>query len=248
MDLFKSLVILITGICGGIFGTLTGGAGLITIPALIFLGLPPHSAIGTHFFGVTGMNLTGWYKFHEKGMINYRLGFFVTIPVLLGSILGASLVLQINEAILKKTIAILTILILFFMSFRPNVGLQNTRETIKKHEYCLGMFLSFFVGVYNGFYSSVSGTFLTYILILLFGQTFLGSAATRKLPMTISSGIAAVIFALNGALFYPMGIGLFVSSSVGAYIGAHYSDRIGNIWIKRSFFFIVFLMAMKLLI
>ncbi len=87
-----------------------------------------------------------------------------------------------------------------------------------------------------------------YILILLFGQTFLGSAATRKLPMTISSGIAAIIFALNGAIFYPMGMGLFISSSVGAYIAANYSDRIGNVWIKRSFFFVVFFMGVKLLI
>jgi len=88
MDIIKLLIIFLTGIPSGIFGTLTGGAGLITIPALIFLGLSPHSAIGTHFFGVTGMNIAGWYKFHEKGMINYKLGFIITIPVLLGSILG----------------------------------------------------------------------------------------------------------------------------------------------------------------
>lgn len=154
--------------------------------------------------------------------------------------------LQINEAILKKIIAILTILILFFISFKTNIGLENNKATVKNYEYFLGIFLSFIVGIYNGFYSSVSGTFLAYILILLFGQTFLESAATRKIPLTLSSGIAAIIFATKGAIFYPMGIGLFISSSIGAYIAANYSDRIGNVWIKRLFFIIVFIMAIKL--
>lgn len=69
------------------------------------------------------------------------------------------------------------------------------------------------MGVYNGFYSSVSGAFLAYILILLFGQTFLESAATRKIPLTLSSGIAAVIFPMKGVIFYQFGIGLSISSS-----------------------------------
>lgn len=248
MNLIEWLVIVLTGISSGIFGTLTGGAGLITIPALIFLGLPPHSAIGTHFFGVTGMNIAGWYKFHEKKMINYKIGFIVTVPIFIGSILGANIVLQIEEAILKKIIAILTIFILFFIVLRPSIGIENKKETIKKYEYFLGIFLSFFVGVYNGFYSSVSGTFLAYILILLFGQTFLESAATRKIPMTLSSGAAAIIFAMKGAISYPVGMGLFVSSSIGAYLAANYSDRIGNVWIKRLFLIIVFILAVKLIL
>lgn len=248
MDLFHLFIILLTGISGGIFGTLTGGAGLIQIPALVFLGLSPHSAIGTHFFGVTGLNVTGWYKFHEKRMINYKIGFIVTIPVFLGSILGANIVFQMDEAILKKIITILTMAILFFIVFNPGIGLKRSKETIRTYEYFLGIFLSFAVGVYNGFYSSVSGAFLAYILILLFGQTFLESAATRKIPMTLSSGVAAAIFAMKGAIFYPMGIGLLISSSVGAYFAAKYSDKIGNVWIKRLFFVVVFIMAIKLII
>lgn len=143
VDVFNLLIIFLAGISSGIFGTLTGGAGLITISALIFLGLPPHSAIGTHFFGVTGINIAGWYKFHQKEMINYKIGLILTGPVFLGCILGANIGLQIGEAVLKKIIAILTILILFFITLRPNIGIEGKKETIRRYDILGGFFLAF---------------------------------------------------------------------------------------------------------
>jgi uncharacterized membrane protein YfcA len=221
---------------------------LITIPALNFIGFSPQTAIGTNSFGMTGMNMAGWYKFHDKKMINYEIGFVVGIPILLGSILGATLVLQINEVILKKVIAVLTLLTMIFISFKPNMGIQKVTHTIRGYEYFIGVIISCFLGIYTGFYGAVAGTFLAYFLILMFRQTFLESAATRKIPFTFSCIMATIIFAINDLIIYSMGIALFVSTSAGAYIGAHYSDRIGNVWIRRLFLIAVLLMSIKLLL
>jgi uncharacterized membrane protein YfcA len=248
MDILNYLIIFVIGVFAGIFGTLVGGGSLITIPVLIFIGLSPQTAIGTNSFGITGMNIAGWYKFHGKKMINYKLGLIVGIPILIGSIIGATLVLHINEVILKKIIAVLTLSTLVLISLKPNIGVKKVTHTIKVPEYFIGVILSFFLGIYTGFYGAGAGTFLAYLLILLFKQTFLESAATRKIPFTFSSVMATLIFAISGLIVYPIGIGLFLSTSVGAYIGAHYSDRIGNVWIKRLFFVAVLLMAIKLII
>lgn len=78
----------VASLCGSIYGTLIGGSSLITIPTLILLGLLAHTAIGTDRVGVTGRGIAGWYQFHKKGMINYRVALSVGIPVLLGAILG----------------------------------------------------------------------------------------------------------------------------------------------------------------
>jgi uncharacterized membrane protein YfcA len=72
------------------------------------LGLPPHTAIGTDRFGIMGVCLAGWYKFHKKKLINYRVGFILTIPVIFGSFLGAHLVFEISESVLKLIIIVIS--------------------------------------------------------------------------------------------------------------------------------------------
>ena len=85
MDILSLAIIFFVAILAAAFGTLIGGSSIITIPTLILLGLPPHTAIGTDRFGIIGVGLAGWYKFQKKGLINYRIGLIVAIPVLFGS-------------------------------------------------------------------------------------------------------------------------------------------------------------------
>jgi uncharacterized membrane protein YfcA len=236
------------GILGGSYGALVGGTSLITIPVLIFLGLPPHTAIGTDRLGITGLTSMGWYKFHEKGLIHYRIALVMGVAALIGSFLGANLVLQISVALLRKIIAIVTVLILILVVGQPKLGVEKKDRIIKRYEYGIGVFISFIVGIYGGFYGAMAGTFLLYILLLIFKQTFLESTATLKLPSFMMTTMAALVFAIKGAIDYPMAAAMFLGCAIGAYVGAHYSDRIGNVWIKRLFILIILIMAIKLLI
>jgi uncharacterized membrane protein YfcA len=247
MESIQLIIVLGVGLIAGSYGTLVGGGSLITIPTLIFLGFPPHTAIGTNKLGVMGNPTAGWYEFNRKGIINYKIGFIMGIPAFIGPILGASFVLQINETILKRLIAVITIIILTFLIARPEIGTKKAGRAITKQDYIIGAFLSFLISIYSGFYGAGAGTLLTYVLILFFGQTFLEGAATRKIAQFISTAMAIVIFAIGGFIHYPLGIALFIGNLIGSYIGAHYSDKIGNIWIKRLFIAIVLIMAVKLL-
>jgi uncharacterized membrane protein YfcA len=81
-------IVFVVGIFGSSYGTLVGGTSLITIPLLIFLGLSPHTAIGTDRLGITGLAITGWYKFHEKGLINYPVSLRMAVAAFIGSFLA----------------------------------------------------------------------------------------------------------------------------------------------------------------
>ena len=107
--------------------------------------------------------------------------------------------------------------------------------------------MSFFLGIYGGFYGPGTATFLSYILILLFRQTFLESAATVKIAMLFVTIVAALIFAINGAVDYYLASSMFAGGFIGSYIGAHYSDRIGNVWIRRLFIAVVLIMVTKMI-
>jgi uncharacterized membrane protein YfcA len=116
----SSIMIMVTGVFAGMFGKLAGDSGLTGIPLLNFLGFSPNSAIATFFFGGTAMNITGWYGLHRNQMLNYRIGHLITIPSFAWAIIGPSIVLQFEEDILEKVIAILTLVTLLFLLLKPN--------------------------------------------------------------------------------------------------------------------------------
>jgi uncharacterized protein len=248
MDVVNLLIIFLAGLGSSIFGTLVGGSSLITIPVLILLGLPPHSAIATDRMGVTGIGIAGLYKFHQKGLVRYKIGFVTGIPILLGSFIGATLVLQISPSMLKKIIAVITVSMLTLVVLQPKVGIEKAQRLLRTRNFLVGIFLSLLVGIYGGFYGAGAATFVVYILIFVFGQTFLESAGTLKVGSIAMTATATLTFAYHGVIHYPLAIAMFMGSFIGSFTGAHYSDRIGNVWLKRLFIGVVFIMVIKLLI
>ncbi|OGP69245.1 MAG: hypothetical protein A2170_03495 [Deltaproteobacteria bacterium RBG_13_53_10] len=248
MNAISLAIVFVASTFASIVGSLIGGASLVTIPMLILLGLPTHTAIGTDRFGMTAIGLVGWYLFHKKGMIDYKIGMTMGVPALFGSFLGARIVLQINESTLKLVIVLITVLLLPIIIFSPKMGIEKKDQVLKKRDYLIGAFLSFVVGVYGGFYGVLAGTFLCYVLVLWFSQTFLESAATLKIGSISMTGMAAAVFAYNGAVYYPFGIAIFCGCCVGSLIGVHYSVKLGNVWIKRFFILLVLIMLIKLVL
>lgn len=217
MEILDHFVVFVIGTIAGSFGTLIGGGAFIVIPALIFLGLPPQVAIGTNKLGALGMFSGGWYAFNKKGAIDYKMSLIMVVPALPGVIIGSVLVFQFNEAVLKQIIAVLTIIILLLVFFQPDVGINNAKPKITLKTHLLGAIFFFFIYIYMGFYGAGAGTFLIYVLILFFGQTFIESAATTKIASLSAMIISAVIFAMNGAMHYPLGISLFAGCFIGDY-------------------------------
>jgi uncharacterized membrane protein YfcA len=199
MDLTQLIIIFCASVVSSSFGTLVGGSSLITIPLLILMGLPPHTAIGTDRIGTTGIGLAGLYSFHRKGMMNYRLAFIFGIPCLLGGFIGANLALQISPELLKKFIVVLTVILLIVVVANPRLGVVPvaTKRPLTTGRHVLGVFLSLVVGIYAGFYGAGAATFLFYILILVFRQTFLESAANIKVGAIMMSATSAATYAYH---------------------------------------------------
>ncbi len=248
MDISLFITVLVAGIVGGFFNTFVGAGSLLTIPVLIFLGLPPLTAIATNRLGVSGSDIAGWYEFHVKRMIDYRAAAILAVPSLAGAYAGANLVLEVNEAHLRIVIGIITLIILLFIVFKPGMGVKRAKRTMSNYHYLIASVLSFIVGVYGGFYGAGAGTFLFYILIVFFGETFIESAGTHAPANLAFSIMAAVIFAYNGVINYTWTVPLFIGSFAGSFISAYYSDRIGNVWLKRLFLVVVLAVVIKLFV
>lgn len=248
MEPLELLLIFLAGVVGSSFGTLVGGQSLVTIPTMLFLGIPPHAAIATNRLGMIGQPVAGWFAFHKHEHIDYPLAWRLAIAASLGAVLGAVLVLSIPEEALRFAIGAMMVFVLAFMLIEPRIGLERIKHIYTHHDYLTGMIISFFLGVYGGFFGAGMATFFSLMLISLFGQTFIQAAATRKIAMFAVSVLASLVFIYNGAILWPFAIALLFGTSLGSYLGAHYANRIGNLWIKRMFFAVILALGVNIFI
>ena len=241
-------VIFLVSIFAGMYGTLAGGPSLVTIATLIFFNISPLIAIASNRLGLVGLTISGWYKFHQMGKVNYRLALILLGPLLVGSYFGAQFILVTSEELLKKLIAGFTILLLGIMVTNPNLGLKELHKVLSWRRYLIAIPIAFAVGFYGGFYGAGIGTFISYILILLFGQTFIQSAGTNKMPIFFLNLITAVIFIYQGIVLFWAAAVIFAGSFIGGYIGTSYSEKIGNKYLKWLFISVAGIMALQLLL
>ncbi len=248
MDILNLAIIFFVAMAGGSFGSLIGGTSILTIPTLIVLGLPPHTAIGTDRFGIIGVGIAGWYEFHRQRLIDYRAGLIVAVPILFGTIVGSNLVLQINQSILRDVILAINLILIIFVLLNPKVGIEARLSGTRPHEGAIALLVSFVVGVYGGFYGALAGTFTLYIFLLWFGQTFIQGAATQKIASIFMTVTAATVFALHKAVDFRFGVAMLLGCLIGSYFGAHYASRMGNLWVKRVFTGFMFFVIAKLVL
>lgn|SRR3989338_3309411 len=240
------LLVFSIGVFSAFFGALVGGAGFVSIPFLLFVGLPPHTAIGTNALGAMGLSIGGFARFWRGGRVAWSyIPSFIVLGVI-GSFLGANIVLRVNGQLLIKLVALLILFILPLVLFNQSIG--NDTQLVGKRRKFLGFIVYFLVMIYSGFLSAGSGTLIFYTYMIFFGLTFIDSAATSKLPAIFSSFVVFLTFASNRAVDYKLGAVLFLGMLVGAYWGAHAGLLKGNQWVKKLFTIVVLVSAIKLLL
>ena len=247
-DFIQITIIFLVSVFAGAYGSLAGGPSLVTIPTLIFYNVSPLVAIASNRMGLLGLTSSSWYKFHEMKKINYRLGFVLLAPLVIGSFIGVEFVLNAEEGTIEKIIAFFTLLLLAIFIIKPNMGMKELEKKFSKRHYVIGIILAFFAGIYGGFYGAGIGTFISYILIILFGQTFIQSAATNKMPIFFINLLTSIVFIISGVVVFWIAAVIFAGSFIGGWIGTAYSEKLGNEYIRWIFIAIVAIMALKLLL
>jgi len=231
-----------------IVSVVTGSTSLITVPVMISLGIEPHVAVTTNMLALTLMSLGGSLSFIGKGVINRtRLPLSVALTIF-GSALGALLLLKIPLRALQLVIAIAMIAIALFSLLNRSASLTDHDVPVSRYCNITGYILTFFLGVYGGFFSGGYVTILTAAFVLFFGMTLLHSMATTKVVNIFSSAVATAVFAWRGALNYKLGLLLGLVMFVGAMIGARTTLKMSPLWLRRVFLIAVFALALKMVL
>ena len=245
MELLTIIFVLFVGLISGFIGSMVGGGGLISIPLLMFFGLPPQVAIATNKFGSLGFSVGSIIRFWKGKKIIWKYVFPLSLLGVFGGFFGANLLLNIDEELITKIVAVILLMLLPLILIKKDLGVKGKKIT-KTKKY-IGYFVYFFVMIFGGFFGGGAGFLIIYSLVFFLGLTIIEVNATDAIPWLIQTIIALFIFISAGLVNFYYGISLLIGMLIGSYIGAHTAIKKGDKWIKSIFVIIILFAALKFL-
>lgn len=229
----------------GCIDTLAGGGGLITLPTLLMVGLPPAAAIATNKLQGTGGSMTATLYFLRQGAIRPQDHRWMIAMTFVGSMLGSWLVLRLQADTLARLIPFLLMAMGSYFALSPKLGLADSQQRLDHRVFSLG--IAPLLGFYDGFFGPGTGMFMALAFVGLCGYNLTKATAHTKL-LNFTSNIASLLYFLFfGILHWGVGLVMLAGQMVGAAIGARLVLSRGAQLIRPMVTLVCFSMAIKLL-
>jgi len=247
MELSYDILIILfaVGIVAGTIDTIAGGGGLLTIPALLWAGLPPANALATNKLQSVFGTFTASLYFVRKKVVNLSQMKLMIFFAFIGSTLGAYLLTQIDASILEKVIPFLLMIIGIYFLFSKDIG------NIEKHKLISTMIFSstavMIISFYDGFFGPGTGSFFTIAFIYLLGYNISTATAQTKILNFTTNFASVLFFAFAGKLYILIGVIMGIGQIFGALLGAKLVMLKGQKIIRPLIVIISFTISIKLL-
>jgi len=247
MNLTTLLFLCGAGFLAAAVDSIAGGGGMISLPAIMAAGVPPHLALGTNKFASTWGSITSTIKFARSDKINFNLVKYQIGCTIIGSAIGVKTVLSIDERFLHVLIVALIFVVAIYTTLKKDFGQENRFNGLTNQNVLLGMGFALILGFYDGFFGPGTGTFLIFSFISVFGFDFTAAAGNSKILNFVSNIVSLILFALSGKIVYLAGIPMAIAMVLGAWVGTHIAIKNGAKIIKPIFITIALLLMVKLL-
>ncbi len=237
MSISEQLILLLISYIANTFSAFAGGgAGLIQLPMLIFLGLPFSIALATHKVASVALGVGATLRHLRTGKLKLKFSLFILLSGVPGVIAGGFIIVQIPDELARFALGVLTIALGVYSWLKPELGTEHSEV----HRDSSGMFIGGFtlclIGVLNGSLTSGTGLFVTLWLVSWFGFDYRTAVAyTLVLVGVFWNGSGALTLGMLSTIQWDWLPALLVGSLLGGYTGAHLAIVANNRWIKRVF-------------
>lgn len=243
------LLIFVVGIVSGFVNVVGGGGSLISLPALIFMGLPAATANGTNRVALMVQSLVAIGYFRQKGFFYPKLSFLLGVPAVLGSIVGAKFAIAISDEMFNTILASVMLLVAVLIIWRPEKRFFSAeeKETFSPLHLALASLAFFGVGFYGGFIQAGVGFIIIAALALITGMSLVKINTLKVFVTAIYMLSSLLVFLFSGHVHWLLGGVLAAGNALGAWWGSVFVVSKGDKWIRIFLVASVVLMAGKLL-
>lgn len=241
MQWYVYLLAIAAGAVAGVINTLAGSGSLVTLPLLVFLGLPADVANGTNRVGVLLQNVVGIFVFRRGGLSQSQGSRWIIVPAVAGALLGAGIATVLDKSTMERAIAVVMVIMLVVLISNPKRWLREKSEAVAGRPGIGVILLYFVIGIYGGFIQAGVGVLLLSGLVLA-SRYSLNHANMIKLTIVLLMAIIALpVFMFNGQVDWGLGALMAVGQAIGAWAAANYATRVpnANLWVRRLLIVIV---------
>jgi uncharacterized membrane protein YfcA len=228
MEPLRVLLLFLAGLAAGFVNVSAGGGSLLTLPLLIFFGLPVGVANGTNRVGILFQNIVAALNFRRHGHRDMRLGARLGITAMLGAVIGSYIALEIPDGLFKSILAAVMILGLLVV-FRGKKTLSASPLLQRPR---LQLLFFFLIGVYGGIIQAGAGYLVIFSLTVLGGLSLRRTNSIKVIVMTIYLAPSLLIFAANGRVEWLPALILAAGTGTGGWLGSTFCIKRSEGWIR----------------
>lgn len=233
----------------GLVDSIAGGGGLISLPAYLLAGLPPHFAIGTNKLSSATGTVVSTIRYCKNKFVDWQVAMPSILMALIGSAIGANIALLLDEEVMKYIlIAVLPIVAIYVLRGKTMKKDVSEVSISRKRVYLVACLASFFVGAYDGFYGPGTGSFLILLYTGMAKMDMKKAAGNTKLVNLASNIAALVTYLINGKIIFLLGIAAAVFSIAGHYIGSGLVLKNGHKVIRPIILLVIVLLFLKVIL
>lgn len=251
LTLWQDLLLAVIGVVAGFLNVMAGGGSLLTVPVMVFMGMPGPVANGTNRIAIVAQNITAVITFFRRGFSDFRLSLTLAACAVPGAVLGAWVGTRLEGIWFNRVLALIMIGVMIVMSVKPKptkpesdrqpAGLSERQRTVWAHVLMIG------AGFYGGFIQIGVGFILMPILHRVLGLDLV-RVNMHKVFIVLCYTIAALaVFASQLQLMWIAGASLAVGNSIGGWLGAHTAVRRGEQWVRFVLNAVLVVFVIKLL-
>ncbi len=247
-DSINYLLLFLTGIIAGFMNVVAGGGSMLTIPMMIFMGLPGNVANGTNRVAILAQNISATVNFFRKKHSNLRLSCSLALCAIPGAIVGAYYGTQVSGIAFNRIVAVIMAIALISMlvdnnNYQPQTSLSGTS---RRNRYIIGHILMVFVGAFGGFIQIGVGLILMPLMYKVMKLDFVAINSHKVFIVLCYTIVSLFIFASQIEIIWVVGIALALGNAIGGWLGASATIKRGEHLIKRILYFVLVVFIIKL--
>jgi uncharacterized protein len=221
-----------------------GGAGLIEIPLLLFLGVPPKMTVATRKFAAIGGHAIAAYHFSKAKVTHWKIALTLASIALVAAVIGTNIVVTLHPAFVKKGMAVMMLIALPFMFLNTSFGMK--RKVVSTFKKVKGYIFNFIIFMFDAMLG-IGGIVSSVSIIFCMGLTYLEVTAIRRITGGTLAIVATIVFMYHGLIDWEIAVILLLGNLLGGHIGAKIAIKKGNSLVKVFFTIFVIASVIKIL-